>query len=71
MTEPIRTLVVDDDFRVAAVHAASWRTSTGFQVVGQAHTAAEARSSVADLQPDLVLMDIYLPDGDGSTSCAR
>lgn len=62
---PIRTLVVDDDYRVAAVHAAYVQKVGGFDVVGQAHTAAEALSTVADLGPDLVLMDIFLPDGDG------
>ena len=62
---PIRTLIVDDDYRVAAVHAAYVAKVDGFQAVGQAHTAAEAIQAVADLRPDLVLMDVYLPDGDG------
>ena len=62
---PIRTLVVDDDFRVAAVHAAYVEKVDGFEVVGRAHTAAEALDLVAELDPDLVLMDVYLPDGDG------
>ncbi len=65
MTQPIRTLVVDDDYRVAAVHAAYVAKVDGFQVAGQAHTAAEALRAVADLDPDLVLMDVFLPDGDG------
>lgn len=67
MTTPIRTLVVDDDYRVAAVHAAYVAKVDGFQVVGQAHTAAEALKEVAQLGPDLVLMDVFLPDGDGLT----
>lgn len=65
MTEPIRTLVVDDDFRVATVHAGYVAKVEGFEVVGQAASAAAALQSVADLQPDLVLMDVFLPDGDG------
>jgi response regulator of citrate/malate metabolism len=65
LTQPIRTLVVDDDYRVAAVHAAYVAKVDGFEVVGQAHTAAEAEQAVAELAPDLVLMDVYLPDGDG------
>ena len=36
------TLVVDDDFRVASVHAGFVEKVPGFRVVGQAHTAAEA-----------------------------
>jgi response regulator of citrate/malate metabolism len=65
MTVPIRTLVVDDDYRVAAVHAAYVAKVDGFEVVAQAHTAAEALDVVAQLHPDLVLMDVFLPDGDG------
>ncbi|GAB2963795.1 response regulator [Amycolatopsis acidiphila] len=61
----IRTLIVDDDYRVAAIHAASIDRIPGFSCIGQAHTAAEARQAVADLGPDLLLLDVYLPDDDG------
>jgi len=61
----IRTLVVDDDFRVAHIHAANVERVTGFQCVGQAHTAAEARAAIEKEQPDLLILDIYLPDQDG------
>jgi len=71
LTQPIRTLVVDDDYRVAAVHAAYVAKVEGFQVAGQAHTAAEALEAVADLRPDLVLMDVFLPDGDGLTAVRK
>lgn len=67
MTKPIRTLVVDDDYRVAAVHAAYVAKVDGFEVAGQAHTAAEALRAATDLEPGLVLMDVFLPDGDGLT----
>jgi response regulator of citrate/malate metabolism len=61
----IRVLVVDDDFRVAQIHAASVERVAGFTCVGEAHTAAEARRAVAELHPDLLLLDIYLPDEEG------
>jgi response regulator of citrate/malate metabolism len=61
----IRTLVVDDDYRVAGIHAASIDRIPGFTCVGRAHTAAEARQAVAELEPELVLLDVYLPDDDG------
>jgi response regulator of citrate/malate metabolism len=61
----IRVLVVDDDFMVAKVHSGYVAKTPGFEVVGVAHTGAEAIRAVADLRPDLVLLDIYLPDLDG------
>lgn len=62
---PIRTLVVDDDFRVARIHAASVERVDGFVCVGQAHTAAQTREQIDSAQPDLLILDIYLPDQDG------
>src|SRR6202165_2368 len=61
----IRTLVVDDDFRVAELHCAYVGRVTGFTVVGRAHTGEQALRSVDRLRPDLVLLDIYLPDISG------
>ena len=65
MSNTIRTLIVDDDFRVAKIHAAYVAKVEGFEVVGEAHTAAVALAAIDALHPDLVLMDVYLPDGDG------
>ena len=62
---PIRVLVVDDDYHVASIHAAYVERTDGFAAVGQAHTAAEARDMTHVVRPELVLMDIYLPDGNG------
>jgi response regulator of citrate/malate metabolism len=61
----IRTLVVDDDFRVAELHCAYVERVKGFSVAGRASTGAEALESVDRLRPDLVLLDIYLPDMSG------
>lgn len=61
----IRTLVVDDDFRVARIHASRVAKIEGYECVGEAHTAAEAREAVTRLKPDLLLLDVYLPDEDG------
>jgi response regulator of citrate/malate metabolism len=65
MNDPIRTVVVDDDYRVAAIHTAFVERSRGFTVVGTAHSAAEAETTVDASRPDLVLMDVFLPDGNG------
>jgi len=61
----IRTLIVDDDFRVAALHRAYVEKVPGFSVVGEAGTGAEALRLIAQSKPDLVLLDIYLPDISG------
>ena len=61
----IRTLVVDDDFRVARIHAAFVERTEGFEVAGVAHGAEQAIAMMDEVRPDLVLMDVYLPDGDG------
>ena len=61
----INTLVVDDDYRVAAIHAAYVERVDGFRAAGQAHTAAAAIEAARTVKPELVLMDVYLPDGNG------
>ena len=61
----IRTLVVDDDPMTASIHRSYVERITGFEVVGEAHTGAEAVALATRLAPDLVLLDIYLPDMTG------
>jgi response regulator of citrate/malate metabolism len=61
----IRVLVVDDDFMVAKVHCGFVERLPGCAVVGVAHTGEEALSAVRQARPDLVLLDIYLPDMSG------
>lgn len=61
----IRTLVVEDDYRVADLHCAYVERVQGFSVAGRAHTGRAALQSVDQLLPDLVLLDIYLPDMSG------
>jgi response regulator of citrate/malate metabolism len=63
---PIDVLVVDDDYMVASVHARFVNRVPGFNVVGAAHSGQEALQLVASLNPQLVLLDIYLPDMNGT-----
>ncbi len=61
----IRTLIIEDDFRVAEIHAAFVGRVPGFTVVGIAHTAREGMTLADTLSPDLLLLDMYLPDRSG------
>jgi len=58
----ISVLIVDDDFMVARVHRAFVERTVGFEVVGVAHSGADALTMAQDLEPDLLLLDLYLPD---------
>jgi response regulator of citrate/malate metabolism len=67
----IDTVIVDDDYRVSAIHAAYVSQVDGYAVVAQAHTAADALAAADRLSPDLILLDFYLPDGDGISVMRR
>ena len=58
-------LVVDDDFRVAGVHADIVEAAPGFSVSNTARSLAEATEAIKVSPPDLMLVDVFLPDGDG------
>jgi len=61
----ISVLVVDDDFMVAGIHAKFVERTPGFAVAGTARTGAEALQMCAELSPELVLLDVHLPDMSG------
>lgn len=67
----IRVLVVDDDFMVARIHRGFVERVDGFEVVGAARTGEDALQAVHELRPDLVLLDLYLPDIFGLEVVAR
>ncbi|OON82888.1 response regulator [Streptomyces tsukubensis] len=68
---PLSVLVVDDDFRVAELHASLVRAVTGFTVTATAGSFREALSTAADSPVDLALVDLYLPDGSGTDLLRR
>jgi response regulator of citrate/malate metabolism len=65
----IRTLVVEDDARVAELHRAHVERMPGFRVAGVAHRATEALEVIDRGEVDLVLLDFYLPDAQGIDVC--
>ncbi|PZE64052.1 response regulator [Curtobacterium sp. MCBD17_021] len=63
---PLSTvLVVDDDFHVADLHRRQVDQVPGFRALDPVGTVAAARTVLAAAPVDLVLVDVYLPDGSG------
>ena len=69
--EPIRILIVDDHAVVRIGLRTLLASSAGFRVVGEAGTVAEAITLAVQARPDVVLMDVRLPDGSGVEACRR
>jgi len=59
------TVLIVDDHPGFRVTARALLEAEGFEVVGEAGTAAEALALVHELNPELVLLDVQLPDLDG------
>ena len=66
---PLRLLVVDDHEVVRQGLVALLDRREGFQVVAEAGTAAESIEQARRFQPDIVVMDVRLPDGSGIEAC--
>ena len=66
---PLRILVVDDHEIVRQGLVALLDRREGFEVVAQAGTVAEAVAEARRFAPDLVVMDVRLPDGSGIEAC--
>jgi two-component system, NarL family, response regulator DevR len=67
--QTIRIFLVDDHEVVRRGVADMLSTDPGITVVGEAKNAAEAMARVPALRPDVVVLDVRLPDGDGVTVC--
>jgi len=65
MTTPIRVLIVDDHSVVREGLRAFLRLQDGIEVVGEAAGADEAVIEAAASQPDVVLLDLVMPAGNG------
>lgn len=70
-SDPIRIVIVDDHAVVRIGLKTLLANQAGFRVVGEAGTVAEAVSLAAHARPDVVLMDVRLPDGSGVEACRR
>jgi two-component system response regulator DctR len=64
---PIQVLIVDDDPMVLQVNREYVQAVEGFRVIGTARNGAVAIEAAGRLAPDLILLDVYMPDKDGLT----
>ncbi|MFC1996658.1 response regulator [Chloroflexota bacterium] len=71
MSLPIRILIADDHLIVREGLRLIMDTEPDFELVGEASDGAEAVELAADLQPDIILMDLRMPRVDGLTAIKR
>lgn len=69
MEEKIKVLIVEDHEIVRNGIKSVFALEDGFEVVGEANSGPEAVKKTSDLEPDVVLMDIRIPEIDGINAC--
>ena len=62
---PIRLLIVEDDRQIAEIQRRFVERLEAVELCGMAHSLEDARDLVEVMQPDLVLLDVYFPEGNG------
>ena len=70
MTEPIRLLLADDHRMLRETLKRSM-LDEGFEVVGEASDGQEAVDLADELRPDVILMDVTMPEMDGVEATRR
>lgn len=68
-TAPIRIFLLDDHEVVRRGIADLLNAQSGFEIVGEAGTAEEARNRILAVRPDVAILDARLPDGSGIDVC--
>lgn len=68
---PVRVLVVDDQVAYRDAVATVVANEGGFELVGSLESAQDIDRVLDDLHPDLVLLDVRMPDGDGAEIAVR
>lgn len=65
MNDRLRVLILDDDFRVGLLHQGIVDDHPDYASLEPVRTIADARERLRSAAPDLLIADVYLPDGDG------
>lgn len=60
-----RVMIIEDDIAIAELHHRYLEQLGGFEVIAIATSCQEAMLQLDILKPDLLLLDVYLPDGSG------
>lgn len=63
--QTIEVMIIEDNLKVAKAHQLYVEKVPGFTVTGVVNLLADAEQMVEALQPDLILLDVYFPDGNG------
>jgi two-component system, NarL family, response regulator YdfI len=71
MTETIRLVIADDHLIVRQGLRLILETEPGFELIGEASDGGEAVQLATKLQPDVVLMDLRMPNMDGITAIKK
>jgi DNA-binding NarL/FixJ family response regulator len=67
--EPVRVFLLDDHEVVRRGVAALLDAEPDLEVIGEAGTASQALARIPALRPDVAILDVRLPDGDGVSVC--
>lgn len=65
MDKPIKVLIAEDDRQIAEIQRQFLDLIDDFEVIGMAHSLQSTREMTEILHPDLLLLDIHFPDGNG------
>ena len=63
-SSPIRVLIAEDDLNARSIMVALL-TALGYVIVGEVGTGRGAATLARDVSPDVVLLDVHMPDGSG------
>jgi len=65
MSEPIRTLIADDEPLARRQLRSLLERDSQIELIGEAGSGQEARRAIRELRPELLLLDVRMPHGDG------